>query len=207
MSPDGPAIRVLLAEDEEVIREALTELLAREPDMEVIAAVPDGRRAVEEARKWRPDVVIVDLEMPRLDGLGVVTELTRILPNVPVIVLTGHGRPVILRKALMSGARGFLAKGAPGATVADVVRRVRAGSRYVDPVLAAEALTAPASPLTAREAEILAAAGVDRPVRDLARELHLSPGTVRNYLTAIAQKLGVRDRSEAFRTGREQGWI
>jgi two-component system, NarL family, response regulator DesR len=206
VSPEGP-IRVLLAEDEEMIREALTDLLSRAPDMEVVAAVGDGRRAVEEARARRPDVVVVDLEMPKLDGLGVVLELARILPDVPVVVLTGHGRPVILRKALMSGARGFLAKGAPGATLAEVVRRVLAGSRYVDPVLAAEALTAPASPLTPREAAVLATAGADRPVREVARELHLSPGTVRNHLAAAARKLGCHSRGEAFEAARDQGWV
>jgi two-component system response regulator DesR len=200
-------IRVLLAEDEEMIREALVSLLEREEDIEVVAAVADGRRAVEEARARRPDVVVVDLEMPELDGLGVVAELARLLPDCPVVILTGHGRPVVLRRALASGARGFLAKGAPGTALADVVRRVREGSRYVDPVLAADALTAPSSPLTDREAEVLAAAGADRPVKDVARALYLSPGTVRNYLAAAAQKLGVRGRGEAYRAARDQGWI
>lgn len=200
-------IRVLLAEDQELIREALTSLLGREPDLEVVATAADGRAAVEQALRVRPDVAVVDLEMPRLDGLGVVGELTRALPSCRTVILTGHGRPRVLRQALASGACGFLAKGAPGAALADVVRRVHAGQRYVDPVLAADALTAPPSPLTPREAEVLAAAGPDRPVREVARALFLSPGTVRNYLVAVTQKLGASNRAAAYRSAREQGWI
>ena len=200
-------IRVLLAEDEELIREALVSLLGREPDLEVVATAADGRAAVERALAHRPDVAVVDLQMPRLDGLGVVAELARALPDCGVVILTGHGRPLVLRQALASGARGFLAKGAPGTALADVVRRVHAGQRYVDPVLAADALTAPPSPLTPREAEVLAAAGADRPVREVARALFLSPGTVRNHLVAITQKLGVPSRAEAYRSAREQGWL
>jgi two-component system response regulator DesR len=200
-------IRVLLAEDEELIRDALVSLLGREPDLEVVATAADGSAAVAEALAHRPDVAVVDLEMPRLDGLGVVAELARALPGCAVVILTGHGRPLVLRRALASGARGFLAKGAPGATLAEVIRRVHAGQRYVDPVLAADALTAPPSPLTPREAEVLAAAGPDRPVREVARALFLSPGTVRNYLVAVTAKLGAANRAEAYRSASEQGWI
>ena len=145
--------------------------------------------------------------MPRLDGLGVVAELARALPVCPVVILTGHGRPLVLRRALASGARGFLAKGAPGAALADVIRRVHARAALRRPVLAADALTAPPSPLTPREAEVLAAAGADRPVREVARALFLSPGTVRNYLVAVTAKLGAASRAEAYRSASEQGWI
>lgn len=200
-------IRVLLAEDEEMIRDALASLLAAEADIEVVAAVADGRAAVQESLARRPDVAVVDLEMPQLDGLQVVAELGRTLPDCPVVILTGHGRPVVLRQALASGARGFLAKGAPGTALADVIRRVHEGSRYVDPILAADALTAPPSPLTPRETEVLAAAGPDRPVREVAKALFLSSGTVRNYLAAAAQKLNVHGRSDAYRVARENGWI
>ncbi len=200
-------IRVLLAEDEELIRDALVSLLRREPDLEVVATAADGTAAVAEALTHRPDVAVVDLEMPRLDGLGVVAELARTLPGCAVVILTGHGRPLVLRRALASGARGFLAKGAPGAALAEVIRRVHAGQRYVDPVLAADALTAPPSPLTPREAEVLAAAGADRPVREVARALFLSPGTVRNYLVAITAKLGAASRADAYRSASDQGWI
>ena len=200
-------IRVLLAEDEELIREALVSLLGREPDLEVVATAADGSAAVAEALAHRPDVAVVDLEMPHLDGLGVVTELGRALPTCRVVILTGHGRPLVLRRALASGARGFLAKGAPGTALADVIRRVHEGHRYVDPILAADALTAPPSPLTPREAEVLSAAGADRPVREVARALFLSPGTVRNYLVAVTAKLGAASRGDAYRSAREQGWI
>lgn len=199
--------RVLLAEDEELIREALVSLLARESDLEVVATAADGRAAVAQALAHRPDVAVVDLEMPQLDGLGVVAELARALPSCAVVILTGHGRPLVLRRALASGARGFLAKGAPATALADVIRRVHEGHRYVDPILAADALTAPDSPLTPREAEVLAAAGPDRPVGEVARALFLSPGTVRNYLAAVTAKLGAPNRAAAYRSAREQGWI
>jgi two-component system, NarL family, response regulator DesR len=200
-------IRVLLAEDEELIRDALVSLLGREPDLEVVATAADGSAAVAEALAHRPDVAVVDLEMPRLDGLRVVAELARALPGCAAVILTGHGRPLVLRRVLASGARGFLAKGAPGAALAEVIRRVHAGQRYVDPVLAADALTAPPSPLTPREAEVLATAGPDRPVREVARALFLSPGTVRNYLVAVTAKLGAANRADAYRAASEQGWI
>lgn len=200
-------IRVVLAEDEELIREALVGLLDREPDIEVVATAADGRKAVESCLAHRPDVAVVDLQMPHADGIEVITELGRVLPECAGVVLTGHGNPLELRRALSSGARGFLAKGAPGAALADVVRRVHEGSRYVDPLLAADALTAPPSPLTPRETDVLAAAREDRPVRDVARALFLSPGTVRNYLAAITQKLEAESRADAYRIAREQGWV
>lgn len=177
-------IRVLVAEDEELIREALVGLLERESDIEV-----------------------VDLQMPVVDGIGVITELGRLLPSCAGVILTGHGRPHVLRQALTSGARGFLAKGAPGTALADVVRRVHEGHRYVDPILAADALTAVSSPLTPRETEVLTLAREDRPVREVARTVFLSPGTVRNYLAAITQKLGAESRAEAYRIARDNGWI
>lgn len=200
-------IRVLLADDEELIREALRLLLDREEDIQVVAIAADGRSAVDAAHRSRPDVVVVDLAMPILDGLGVVQELGRTLPACAVVILTAHGNPLAIRRALTSGARGFLAKGAPGTALADVVRRVHEGNRYVDPLLAAEALTAPPSPLTPRESEVLRAAGPNGAVRDAARALHLSPGTVRNYLAAVVGKLDADGRAEAYRIAHENGWI
>lgn len=200
-------IHVLLAEDDELIREALAALLGREDDIRIVAAAPDGHLAVEAALLYRPDVVVADLAMPRLDGLGVVRELGRTLPGCAVVILTAHGSPLAIRRALASGARGFLAKGAPGTALADVVRRVHEGSRYVDPLLAADALTAPVSPLTPREAEVLAAAGPDGAVREAARALYLSPGTVRNYLAAAVAKLDATGRAEAHRIAGDNGWI
>jgi two-component system, NarL family, response regulator DesR len=200
-------IRVLLADDEDLIRSALAALLDLEPDLEVVAQAADGRAAVDAALAARPDVAVADLEMPGLDGMQVAAELARALPSCAVVILTGHGRPPLLRRALEAGARGFLAKGAPGGALADVIRRVHAGGRYVDPALAADALTAPDCPLTPRELEVLRVAGPDTPVSVVARRTSLSAGTVRNYLAAATSKLGVAGRAEAWRTAREHGWV
>ena len=201
------AIRVLVAEDEELIREALVGLLEREADIDVVATAADGRQAIDRALTHRPDVAVVDLQMPALDGIGVVTELGRMLPACKGVILTGHGRPHVLRQALTSGARGFLAKGAPAAALADVVRRVHDGQRYVHPSLAAGALTALPCPWTPREPEVLTVAREDRPIREVARTVFLSQGTVRNHLTTITHKLGVESRAEAYRIARDNGLI
>ena len=145
--------------------------------------------------------------MPGLDGLGVIKELERVATDCAGVILTGHGRPQVLRQALASGAKGFLAKGAPGTALADVVRRVHEGRRYVDPVLAADALTAPPSPLTSRETEVLIAAQADRPIREVARSLFLSQGTVRNYLATIRKKLDAKSRSDAYRIAGDNDWL
>jgi two-component system, NarL family, response regulator DesR len=200
-------IRVLLADDEELIRTALGALLGLEPDIDVVAHAANGRLAVDEARAHRPDVAVIDMEMPQLDGLEVTDELAKALPSCAVIILTGHGRPQHLRQALSAGAKGFLRKGAPGGALADVIRRVHGGDRYVDPSLAADALTAPECPLTPRELEVLRLAEFDTPVAAIAKQTHLSNGTVRNYIAAVINKLGVGSRAEAVRTARENGWI
>ncbi len=200
-------IRVLLADDEELIRVAVAALLGLEPDLEVVAQAADGRAAVAAALTHRPDVAVVDLRMPGLDGIEVAAELSRVLPSCAVVVLTGQGRPAQLPRALACGAKGFLPKGSPGGALADVVRRVHAGGRYVDPALAADALTMPECPLTARELEVLRQAEPDVPVTLIARRLHLSPGTVRNHLTAIVAKLKVSGRAEAVATARDHGWL
>ncbi|MET7392778.1 response regulator transcription factor [Dactylosporangium sp. NPDC005572] len=200
-------IRVLLADDEELIRVALAALLGLEPDLDVVAQAADGRAAVGAALAHRPDVAVVDLEMPALDGLQVTAELARTLPGCAVVILTGRGRPAHLPRALAAGAKGFLPKGSPGGALADVIRRVHGGDRYVDPSLAADALAAPPCPLTPRELELLRLAEPGTPVAAIARRTHLSSGTVRNHLTAIVQKLGVSGRAEALRTARDHGWI
>jgi two-component system, NarL family, response regulator DesR len=200
-------IRVLLADDEDLIRTAVAALLGLEPDLSVVAQAADGRAAVKEALSHRPDVAVLDLEMPHLDGLEVTTELTRALPSCAVVILTGHARPTHLQLALNTGAKAYLPKGSPGGTLADVIRRVHAGGRYVDPALAADALTAPECPLTPREVEVLRLAEYDTPVSVIADRTHLSVGTVRNYLTAVVTKLGVASRAEAFRVARDNGWL
>ncbi len=200
-------IRVLLADDEELIRTALAALLDLEPDIAVVAHAGDGRAAVDAARAHQPDVAVVDLEMPRLDGMGVATELARVAPSCAVVILTGHGRPPHLQQALAAGARGFVPKGATGGVLADVVRRVHAGGRYVDPAMAADALTSQPCPLTPRELDVLRAAGPDSPLPAVARRLHLSPGTVRNHLAAVTAKLDATSRADAHHIAREHGWL
>ncbi|HEV2779573.1 MAG TPA: response regulator transcription factor [Actinophytocola sp.] len=200
-------IRVLIADDEDLIRAALAALLGLEADLEVVAQAGDGRSAVDVALARHPDVAVVDLEMPELDGLAVTAELARALPSCAVVILTGHGRPGHLQRALNAGAKGFLPKGAPGRMLADVIRRVHAGGRYVDPALAADALAAPECPLTPRELEVLRLAEFDTPIAVIARRTNLSHGTVRNYLAAAVNKLGVSSRAEAFRTAHEHGWL
>jgi two-component system response regulator DesR len=200
-------IRILLADDEELIRTAIAALLDLEADLEVVAQAGDGRAAVDAAVAHRPDVAVVDLEMPQLDGLAVAAELAGALPSCAVVILTGHGRPPHLQRALAAGAKGFLPKGSPGGTLADVIRRVHAGARYVDPALAADALTAQPCPLTPRELDVLRVAREDTPVSVVARRVHLSQGTVRNHLAAITAKLAVAGRAEAYRTAQEQGWL
>ncbi len=198
---------MLLADDEELIRVAVAALLGLEPDIEVVAHAADGRAAVDEALAHRPDVAVVDLQMPRLDGFEVTAELAAALPACAVVVLTGRGKPPHLRRALLAGARAFLPKGSPGGTLADVIRRVHAGGRYVDPALAADALTTPPCPLTPRELEVLRLAEYGTPVAGIARRAHLSAGTVRNHLSAAVAKLGAASRPEAFLIARDNGWL
>ncbi|GAA2608693.1 response regulator transcription factor [Actinomadura fulvescens] len=200
-------IKVLLADDEELIRTALAALLGLEPDLDVVAQAGDGRSAVELALSHRPDVAVVDLDMPELTGLEVSAELANALPSCAVVILTGHRKPPLLKRALDAGAKGFLPKGSPGGALADVIRRVHAGGRYVDPALAADALTAPECPLTERELEVLRLAEYDTPVAVIAKRTHLSNGTVRNYLASAVAKLDVATRGEAFRQARDNGWL
>lgn len=195
-------IRVVLADDEQLTRQAVAALLGLEPDIEVVADVRDGARALLAIAEHRPDVVVLDLEMPTMDGLQVL-ELT----EVRAIMLTRHARPGVLRQALSLGARGFLAKTAPAALLADVIRRVHAGLRYVDPDFAAEALAENLCPLTDRELEVLRMVDDARTAPDIARALHLSAGTVRNYVSSAMTKLGARSRAQAARMARDNGWI
>ncbi|MFC0115073.1 response regulator transcription factor [Kibdelosporangium aridum] len=195
-------IRVVLADDEQLTRQAVASLLGLEPDLEVVADVDDGSKALLAIAEHRPDVVVLDLEMPTMDGLRVL-ELT----DVKAIMLTRHARPGVLRQALSLGAKGFLAKTAPAALLADVIRRVHAGMRYVDPEFAAEALAENPCPLTDRELEVLRMVDDSRTAPDIARALNLSSGTVRNYVSSAMAKLGARTRAQAARMARDNGWI
>jgi two-component system response regulator DesR len=200
-------IRILLAEDQAMVRGALAALLALEPDLEVVAELDRGDRVVDEALRTRPDVALLDIEMPGLDGLSAADALADAVPGCRVLVLTTFGRPGYLRRALAAGAAGFMLKDAPAGELAAAIRRLHAGERVVDPGLAASALAEGESPLTAREHDVLLAARSHATVADIAGTLFLSPGTVRNYLSSAMQKLGAPTRAEAVRRAEDKGWL
>ncbi len=200
-------IRLLLADDQELIRSALAALLDLEHDFEVVAAVGRGDEVVAAAKAHRPDVALLDIEMPGIDGLAAAGVLAQEVPDCRSLILTTFGRPGYLRRAMESGARGFVVKDAPAEQLANAIRRVAGGERVVDPVLAADTLANGASPLTARERDVLVAARPGATVSEIAEKLFLSEGTVRNYLSAAIAKAGARNRAEAVRTADERGWL
>ena len=200
-------IRILLADDQHLVRGALAALLALEDDFEVVASVADGAAAVRAAVELQPDVALLDIEMPGLDGIAATREIRSQAPGVRVMILTTFGRPGYLRRAMDAGARGFMVKDAPPDRLADAVRQVHGGRTVVDPALAVASLSAGANPLTDREADVLRAAEDGGTVADIARVLILSEGTVRNYLSAAIGKTGARTRAEAARVARDNGWL
>ncbi|MGZ4327312.1 MAG: response regulator [Solirubrobacteraceae bacterium] len=200
-------IRVLLAEDQGMVRGALASLLGLEPDIEVVAQVARGDEVLGAARSVEPDVALLDIEMPGATGLEALAELRGALPGCRILILTTFGRPGYLRRAMERGASGFLLKDAPAQELASAIRRAVAGERVVDPGLAAAALSEGESPLTAREHEVLAASRNYATVPDIAGALYLSPGTVRNHLSSVMQKLNARNRAEALKLSEEKGWL
>lgn len=200
-------IRLLLAEDQELVRTALCTLLDLEDDFAVVAAVGRGDQVAEAAREHRPDVALLDIEMPGLDGLAAAAVLAQQAPWCRVVILTTFGRAGYLRRAMEAGALGFVVKDAPAEVLADAIRRVAAGERVVDPELAAATLAAGASPLTARERDVLNASRSGAGVAEIAAKLYLSEGTVRNYSSSAIAKTGTRNRSEALRVADERGWL
>jgi two-component system, NarL family, response regulator DesR len=200
-------IRVLLAEDQGMVRGALASLLGLEPDIDVVAQVARGDEVVAAARSVDPDVALLDIEMPGATGLEALAELRGALPGCRILILTTFGRPGYLRRAMETGASGFLLKDAPAQELASAIRRAVAGERVVDPGLAAAALSEGDSPLTAREHEVLAASRNYATVADIAGALYLSPGTVRNHLSSVMQKLNARNRAEALKFAEEKGWL
>ena len=200
-------VRVLLAEDQAMVRGALAALLALEKDVEVVAEASRGDEVLPAALAARPDVALLDIEMPGRDGLAAAADLMERLPSCRVIILTTFGRTGYLRRAMESGAAGFLLKDAPAAELAAAIRRVVDGERVVDPALAASALSERGSPLTDRERDVLAASVDGATIRDVAAQLYLSEGTVRNYLSTAIQKLGARNRIEAARLAQQKGWL
>jgi two-component system response regulator DesR len=200
-------IRVLLAEDQGMMRGALALLLGLEDDIVVVAEVGSGDAVVPAALEAHPDVAVLDIEMPGLDGLSAAAKLRAVLPGCQVLIVTTFGRPGYLRRAMEAGARGFLVKDGPVEQLADAIRRVLAGEQVIDPDLAATALRTGISPLTARERDVLAEACDGSTIGDIAGRLHLSESTVRNYLSSAIGKTGARNRIEAARAAGENGWL
>ncbi|WP_327383432.1 MULTISPECIES: response regulator transcription factor [unclassified Streptomyces] len=200
-------IRILLAEDQSMVREALAALLGLEPDIEVRVQVARGDEVLAAARAHDVNVALLDIEMPGMTGIEAAAALHAELPALRIVVLTTFGRPGYLRGAMEAGASAFLVKDAPAAQLAAAVRKVLQGERVIDPTLAAAALAEGANPLTDREREVLREAEGGATNAELAARLHLSQGTVRNYLSTAIQKLAARNRAEAVRTAREKGWL
>ena len=200
-------IRVLIAEDQGMVRGALASLLSLEHDIEVVAQVARGDEVLAAAQAAQPDIALLDIEMPGQTGLDAAEELARRLPGCRVLILTTFGRPGYLRRAMEGGVYGFLLKDAPASELASAIRRALTGERVVDPGLAAAALSQGDCPLTPREHEVLAASRDHATVADLAKALYLSHGTVRNHLSSVMQKLDARNRAEAVRLAEERGWL
>lgn len=207
MTAAASKIRVLLAEDQTMLRGALAALLDLEPDIGVVAQAANGREALRLARELSPDVVVTDIEMPEMTGLELAAALKQAESKARVIILTTFARPGYLRRALDAGARGYLLKERPASELAAAVRRVHQGLRAVDPALAAEAWSADEDPLSDRERQILQRAGDGRSSAEIAAELRLSEGTVRNYLSEAIAKLGAANRIDAARIARAKGWL
>ena len=200
-------IRVLLAEDQTMLRGALTALLELEPDISVVAQAANGREAFRLARDLTPDIVVTDIEMPEMTGLELAAALKQAESKARVVILTTFARPGYLRRALDAGARGYLLKERPASELAEAIRRVHQGLRAVDPALAAEAWSADEDPLSDRERQVLQRAGDGRSSSEIAAELRLSEGTVRNYLSEAIAKLGAANRVDAARIARAKGWL
>jgi two-component system response regulator DesR len=200
-------IRVLLAENQDLVRGALAALLSLEPDIDIVAQVDTGSDVLDQALEHRPDVALMDIEMPGKDGIEAAAELHRNFPECRVLMLTTFGRPGLMRRAMAAGAAGFMLKDARAEDLAVAIRRTAAGERIVDPHLAAQALSEGESPLSSREAEVLAASSDGSSVTEVATRLHLSEGTVRNYLSAVIQKLSARNRADAARIAKVKGWL
>jgi two-component system, NarL family, response regulator DesR len=200
-------IRLVLADDQALVRGAIAALLGLEPDLEVVAEVGSGDAAVDAVLEHSPDVALLDVEMPGLDGIQAAAVIRERSPGTRVLMVTTFGRPGYLKRALTAGASGFVVKETPAAQLADAVRRVHQGLRVVDPALAMDSLTAGDSPLTARETEVLQAARDGASVNVIASRVHLSEGTVRNHLSAAIGKTGAGNRAEAVLLAEGNGWL
>lgn len=200
-------IRILVAEDMHLIRGALVALLAQEADLEIVAELDRGDHIVETALRLRPDVAVIDIDLPGVDGLTATAQLHAALPECRTLILTGLSQPGNLLRALTAHARGFILKNAPPRALADGIRRIAAGQRFIDPDLIAEALETGASPLTRREADVLRGTEDGLSTAGIATRLSLSPATVRNYLSSAIAKTNARNRVDAIRIARQAGWL
>ena len=200
-------IRVLIAEDQAMVRGALSALLSREPDIEVVAEVAQGDEVVQAALVARPDIALLDIEMPEGDGIAAAQALRKALPTCRSVILTTFGRSGYLRRAMESGALGFLLKDAPATELAIALRRVMKNERVVDPELALAALSEGSNPLTSRERDVLSASLYGASIAEIAARLYLSEGTVRNHLSIAMQKVGAQKRMEAARLAEQKGWL
>ncbi len=200
-------IKILLAEDVHMVRGALVALLELEPDLQVVASVPRGDLIVPSALESRPDVAVIDIDLPGVDGLTAAAELHDRVPDCRTLILTSLGRPGTLRRAMAARVSGFLLKDSPPTRLAQAVRSVASGQRVIDPELALSAWEAPDNPLSPRETQVLRLAARGADAGEIADHLFLTQGTVRNYLTAIVDKLNARNRIDAIRIAEEAGWI
>ncbi|QBI54879.1 response regulator transcription factor [Streptomonospora litoralis] len=200
-------IRVLLADDQAMVRGALASMLDLEADITVVAQAGSGDEALAAARETSPDVALIDIQMPGKDGLAVASELHESMPRCRILICTTFGRPGYLSRAMAAGATGFVVKDAPPEDLVKAIRDVRSGIKVVDPALATESLTHGINPLTSREQEMLRAVGRGSTVDEMAAQLHLTEGTVRNHLSAAIGKTGTRTRSEAALVAEERGWL
>ncbi len=200
-------IRLLLADDQALVRGALAALLSMESDLEVVAEVGRGDEVVDAAREHRPDVALLDVEMPGMDGIAATAALREALPDVRVLIVTTFGRPGYVRRGLQAGAGDFVVKDTPARELAEAVRRVHSGLRVIDPTLATDSMIAGESPLTARESDVLREALRGGSIADLAGSLYLSEGTVRNHLSSAIGKTGARNRAEAAQIAQSNGWL
>lgn len=207
MTVAGASIRLLIADDQALVRGALSALLGLEPDIEVVAEVGRGDEVADAAASALPDVALLDIEMPGIDGIAATAELRARVPGCRVLMVTTFGRPGYLKRAMQAGASGFVVKDTPATELAEAVRRVAAGLRVVDPALAADSLAQGDSPLTERETDVLELARTGGSVGDIARILHLSEGTVRNHLSSAIGKTGGRNRADAARIAEDNGWL
>jgi two-component system response regulator DesR len=200
-------VRVLIAEDMRILRDTLVALFELEDDLQVVAELASGDHIVVKALHHQPDVAVIDIDLPGIDGLTAAAELHRQLPQCRTLILTALGKPGTLRRALEAHVSGFMVKDAPAPDLVDAVRRVAAGERVIDPQLALAALEADGNPLSPREAEILRRHAAGASAAEIADEIHLAYGTVRNYLASAVTKLGARNRVDAARIADEAGWL